>query len=368
MVVARPQVTRVGCLRRCASHRRAEPGSTLKVLGHALAQSRKVVFLGSYGRTDDVSAPVWPGSDVRLQVQVPMGAVTGPIAVQGPAGLRSRRSRPITILPPPPPTPNPTLTPVPGPRQPGAPRIETGTSRTRAYFGAQRPVVFSYRVDSGSTSSLQVELIRASDGASVKTWTPPPPATGLVQTIVWSGGVGRGAAPPGRYSFRVTAQGASGAIARSASIQDNQRDAFDLYDDIFPVRGRHTFGSRGARFGAARAGHRHQGQDVPARCGTKLVAARGGRVRWKAYQSAAGNYLVIDAAGTNVDYVYMHLAEPSPFVKGDRVYTGQRIGAVGATGDAVGCHLHFELWRGPWYDGGHPFDPLPSLKAWDRYS
>jgi Peptidase family M23 len=364
----RPQVTKVSCLRGCASHRRAQAGSTLKLTGYALGQSRQVVFLGSYGRSDDVSVPVWPGSDVRIQVRVPMGAVTGPIAVQTAAGLRSRRTRRVTILPPPPPTPNPTLTPVPGPREPGAPVIETGTSRTRAYYGARRAVVFSYRVDSGSARSLQVQLIRAGNGTAIKTWTQPPPIPGQVQSIVWSGGLGTGPAPPGRYSFRVTAQGTNGAVARSASTQDYQRDAFDLYDDVFPVRGRHAFGGPGSRFGAARVGHRHQGQDVPARCGTKLVAARGGRVRWKAYQSAAGNYLVIDAAGTNVDYVYMHLAEPSPFMAGDRVYTGQRIGAVGATGDATGCHLHFELWRGRWYRGGRPFDPLSALLGWDRYS
>ena len=106
-----------------------------------------------------------------------------------------------------------------------------------------------------------------------------------------------------------------------------------------------------------------------ARCGTPLVAARGGKVKFKQYHAAAGNYVVIDAAGTDVDYVYMHMAEPTPFGPGDRVYSGQRIGSVGDTGDAVGCHLHIELWTGPgWYDGGKPFDPLASLQAWDGWS
>jgi murein DD-endopeptidase MepM/ murein hydrolase activator NlpD len=39
---------------------------------------------------------------------------------------------------------------------------------------------------------------------------------------------------------------------------------------------------------------------------------------------------------------------------------------VGDTGNAWGCHLHFELWTAPgWYAGGEPFDPLPRLQRWD---
>jgi murein DD-endopeptidase MepM/ murein hydrolase activator NlpD len=123
------------------------------------------------------------------------------------------------------------------------------------------------------------------------------------------------------------------------------------------------------RFGAGRVGHTHQGQDTFAKCGTRLVAARGGRVKYSGYERNAGYYIVIDGSMTGIDYAYMHLAEHSPFRTGDRVYTGQRIGSVGDTGDAVGCHLHFELWSAPgWYSGGHPFDPLPSLRAWDSWS
>jgi murein DD-endopeptidase MepM/ murein hydrolase activator NlpD len=108
---------------------------------------------------------------------------------------------------------------------------------------------------------------------------------------------------------------------------------------------------------------------VLAACGTRLVAARGGRVKFKRFQSAAGNYIVIDGADTDIDYAYMHLATPSPLAQGERVYTGQQIGVVGDTGDATACHLHFEMWSAPgWYDGGQPFDPLPDLLAWDRYS
>jgi len=44
---------------------------------------------------------------------------------------------------------------------------------------------------------------------------------------------------------------------------------------------------------------------------------------------------------------------------------GQRLCAVGATGDASGPHLHFEIWIVGWrVPGGQPIDPLPELRAW----
>jgi len=100
-----------------------------------------------------------------------------------------------------------------------------------------------------------------------------------------------------------------------------------------------------------------------------MVAARGGRVKFAGYHAAAGNYMVIDGTGTDVDYAYMHLMQPTPFRVGDRVYTGQTIGQVGDSGNAQGCHLHYEMWSAPgWYDGGQPFDPYRSLRAWDSWS
>jgi murein DD-endopeptidase MepM/ murein hydrolase activator NlpD len=62
----------------------------------------------------------------------------------------------------------------------------------------------------------------------------------------------------------------------------------------------------------------------------------------------------------------MHLQRGSLLVgKGDRVAAGQRLASVGNTGRSFGAHLHFEIWDGPWYAGGHAIDPLPFLKAWE---
>ena len=367
--VAKPKVSKVSCLRNCASRARAQGGSTLKITGSGLAAAAEVVFHGSFGKGDDLTVRVRPGGDKRINARVPIGAITGPLTVTTAQGAASNLTAPVAILPPPPPSPNAMLSPAPGPHDTGAPDIETGTSRTKAYVGARRAVTFSYRVSGALASALTVELVRASDGLSVKTWAPPPPPSGEVQSVSWDGRIDKLAAKPGRYSFRLIAATASGAQVRSAQVGDFERDAFDLYDHMFPIRGKHDYGGAGAGFGTGRAGHSHQGHDVFAKCGTPMVAARGGRVKFKQYHAAAGNYLVIDGAASDVDYVYMHLAEPSPFATGDRVYTGQRIGSVGETGNARGCHLHFELWDAPgWYDGGKPFDPLPSLQAWDSWS
>ena len=369
MYVATPKVSKVTCVRGCASRSRAQGGSTVKLTGSGLGSAAKVVFNGSYGRGDDQSAAVRPRSDTGLSVRVPVGAVSGPVTVITSANAKSRPTEPLAILPPLPPAPNPVLSPVPGVVAGAGLRVETGTSRTRAYVGARRAVTFSFRLTGALATAPTVNLVRVTDGATVKTWAPGEAASGIVQSITWDGRLGRSAAKPGRYSFQLTAASAAGAQVRTAQAGDAERDSFDLYDNIFPIRGSHQYGGGAGRFGAGRAGHSHQGQDVFAKCGTPLVAARGGKIKFKQYHAAAGNYVVIDAAGTQVDYVYMHLAEPTPFRPGDRVYTGQRIGAVGDTGNADGCHLHFELWNPPgWYDGGRPFDPLPSLKAWDGWS
>lgn len=138
--------------------------------------------------------------------------------------------------------------------------------------------------------------------------------------------------------------------------------------EVFPVRGPHSYGGSQSRFGAPRSGHSHEGQDVMASCGTPLVSAVPGRVQYRAYHGSAGNYVVIDSKGSNVDLVYMHLTRPAVVRPGRRVSAGQRIGSVGATGNAQGCHLHFEYWIGEWYGGGRPVDPYTYLKAWDRKS
>jgi murein DD-endopeptidase MepM/ murein hydrolase activator NlpD len=141
------------------------------------------------------------------------------------------------------------------------------------------------------------------------------------------------------------------------------------HGEVFPVPGPHTFGGADARFGAPRAGHIHQGQDILAACNSGEVSAHPGVVSVNSYLAAGdGYYIVIRSALTGEDFVYMHLARASWAAVGTTVFAGQQIGVVGATGDATGCHLHFEMWTVPGWKRGTPYDPLPTLQRWDAYS
>ena len=132
---------------------------------------------------------------------------------------------------------------------------------------------------------------------------------------------------------------------------------------VFPLPAKHTFGDG---FGAGRG---HQGQDIFAKCGKKIVAAHAGRVQESASEASAGNYVVIDGDGTEWDYVYMHMAKKGIAKQGQRLAAGDVVGFNSDTGNASGCHLHFEMWDpAGWYEGGKAKDPLKFLKSWDRYS
>ncbi|HWJ43497.1 MAG TPA: peptidoglycan DD-metalloendopeptidase family protein [Solirubrobacterales bacterium] len=241
--------------------------------------------------------------------------------------------------------------------------------RKSFYFGYRYPRL-SYTIGSNQpTNDLRIDVVNAT-GEVVKTFYREDVAPDVESKVRWDGTTNEGKpARNGRYSFRISPQTPTAPAARKASTTTTLSLAFAFYGYAFPILGAHEYGLSAGRFGAGRSGHTHQGQDIMAACGTPEVAARGGIVHYSGYQGAAGNYIVIDGRGTGYDFMYAHLAEPSPLHTGDTVRTGQPIGIVGDTGDAQGCHLHFEMWGPPgWYEGGSPFDPLPYLEKWDAYS
>lgn len=271
-----------------------------------------------------------------------------------------------------PPAP-PSVTGVPTPGVPSAGTLSllsaSATPRKSYFYGVRTP---SLRFEIGSTQPLNDIRIDVVDeaGAVVRTFYRSDVEPAAAVGIRWDGLTDqKRPARNGRYSFRVGAQGALRVAKRATGSSEPLSLSFDFYGFAFPVVGAHDYGSSEARFGAGRSGHTHQGQDVMAACGLPLVAARGGRVRFSGYDGAAGNYLVIDGKGTQFDTAYMHMTKPSTLRVSDIVRTGQPIGTVGITGNARGCHLHFEIWTAPgWYEGGSPIDPYGYLKKWDAYS
>ncbi len=288
-----PKPSKIACVSECESKTAVRGGGALKVSGRSLGGVTKVIFVGGRGKRDDVEVKVDPASDRTIKLKVPMGAPSGPLMVW--AGERAQaKTKAVKVMPPPPPIKSAELSAAAGPADPGAPPLETGTSDVKYFLGERGGIEFKYRVGGGAPVKATVTLVRQNDGSVVQTWEAPSVAPGEVQSIRWEGTVPAGVAPEGRYKFLLSVTDGAGAVARSASAEDTQRDAFDLWHYVFPVRGAHNYGQEGARFGAGRSGHSHQGHDVMAACGTKLVAARGGTVKVKGYHSAAGNYIVID--------------------------------------------------------------------------
>lgn len=106
---------------------------------------------------------------------------------------------------------------------------------------------------------------------------------------------------------------------------------------LFPARGRISsgYGSRGGGF--------HKGIDISASVGTPITAADGGTVTYVGYSGGYGNLVIIDH---NNGYItkYAHCSEIY-VTTGQKVHKGQTIAAVGATGNARGAHLHFEVLK-----------------------
>lgn len=144
--------------------------------------------------------------------------------------------------------------------------------------------------------------------------------------------------------------------------------AADLAALTMPVDGFSTARLRDS-FTADRDGgaRRHNAIDLGAPTGTPVVAAAPGTVR-KLHTSTKGGITVyvLGRDGRTVFY-YAHLSRYAPGLReGQRVNAGDRLGDVGATGNAQGAHLHFAIWRSPSADSfwsGVPLNPYPYLRG-----
>lgn len=85
----------------------------------------------------------------------------------------------------------------------------------------------------------------------------------------------------------------------------------------------------------------HQGIDVPAPTGTRLIAAAAGYVRFAGWSGGYGNTVIIDH-GNGYSTLYAHNSR-NRVTTGQFVQRGDHIADVGSTGMSTGPHLHFEV-------------------------
>jgi murein DD-endopeptidase MepM/ murein hydrolase activator NlpD len=334
-----PEVTDVTCQNRCAGLREGTAGSRVELSGRNLDYVSEVRFSRrGGGRVGSEPQSVTSGS---VEAIVPDQAETGRPEVADSGGAVAESPNELVIV-----SENEV-------QSFEEARVGDVTANPdKGFFAGRKQASASFVAQGSGSQDVRVDVL-SRGGEVVRSIVEKDVAAQAPVGVRWNGKTDDGeVAPNGEYEFEVKPlAGGNGAKAR-----------FEQYDHIFPVRGKHDYGD------GLGAGRGHQGVDVFADCGKRMVAARGGKVQWKAYHSAAGYYLVVDGKKTDVDYAYMHLQRPSKFGEGDRVKTGQTIGKVGETGNAQGCHLHFEMWDGEWQRGGSVMDPMPQLKRWDGWS
>jgi murein DD-endopeptidase MepM/ murein hydrolase activator NlpD len=104
---------------------------------------------------------------------------------------------------------------------------------------------------------------------------------------------------------------------------------------IWPIRGPIT-SPYGPRWGGY-----HTGIDINCETGDRIVASKAGKVIASEWGGGYGRMIIIDH-GNGVSTLYAH--NSALYVgRGRTVSRGERIAACGATGNASGDHLHFEV-------------------------
>jgi murein DD-endopeptidase MepM/ murein hydrolase activator NlpD len=323
-----PKVAGVACAGQPQG--RCGRGQLMTITGEGLQSVNRIEFLGGKSRRDDVRVKVSARAarSSELVVVVPRKARSGPVR------LRSSVGEPAVI---------PALDLVSGaPPTDAAGRILAGGRQTA-----------SLNYDVGSRpAGARVEALRVASGEVVRSWAVEADGQG---TVSWDGFVDGEPARSGTYALRLN--GTAAQFAQSGTTTETQ---FELVEGIFPIRGRYRLSATAMQsFGGGRG---HQGTDHFAACSTPLAAWTRGTVQYVGTHSRAGNYLVVKRPNGE-SYAYMHLRGRPLVRKGDRVFTGQKVGLVGDSGRASGCHLHIELWTAPgWYQGGKAYDSLPLMK------
>ena len=336
-VPGQPVITSIACPLQPGTSCAA--GQLMTIRGSNLQSAQEVTFAGSTGSRDNVVVKLSAraAQPTSITVTVPSRAKSGALRVSGSIGSAVTAPQPVKIVA-------------------GLPATDDASGSKKLIAGGKREARFGYRMTSSAAVGAMVEAVSGTTGKVVRSWPLVKSGEGSVS---WDGFVGKAPAKSGTYLLRLNDSARASAKATAGS--DTQ---FELSEGFFPIRGPHKLSSSAMQmFGGGRG---HQGTDHFAACGTPLAAWTSGVVQFNAFQGAAGNYIVVHRANGE-SYAYMHMQQRSPIKVGAKVFAGQRLGRLGDTGDAQGCHLHIELWTAPgWYKGGHAYDSLPLMKRLDK--
>ncbi len=288
------------------SSAQAEVGTVLKV--------QDAPLLTSDGATDIGSAPKLLAADLAYDDSAirDMGESTGPAL--GTAGLLS-----YTV------------------------RSGDNLSKIASYFGISVDTIAS------ANPGVRANMLRVGDtlkilpisGVIYKTKTGDTLASisdafGIPQSKItqFNGGVNFSSLDPGVSV--VIPGGKSAALQNSGSGLPNFSSEF-----ILPAEG-YNWGIL----------HHYNAVDIANSCGTPVVASAEGLVvpdqntpdAIDGWNGGYGNFVLIEHPfGNGVRTRYAHLSKILVQV-GDYVKQGQEIGIMGQTGEATGCHVHFEVY------------------------
>jgi murein DD-endopeptidase MepM/ murein hydrolase activator NlpD len=168
------------------------------------------------------------------------------------------------------------------------------------------------------------------------------------QVLVVPGAKGKPIPPP-KPRVKPTSRPSSGGGGGSVRPPATYRGGSFLW----PVVGGGNYISQYFHYG-------HYGLDIAADYGSTVRAAGSGTVIFAGWKSNGGGYQVWVAHGSGLYTTYNHMSAVS-VGRGQHVGRGSQVGRVGQSGYATGPHLHFEVWRGPVWDGGRRVNPLAYL-------
>ena len=133
------------------------------------------------------------------------------------------------------------------------------------------------------------------------------------------------------------------AKQRAAESSSNPPVVYNASGMVWPVPSCHTVTSEfKMRLHPVTGVYKlHTGMDIGCGTGTPVVAAQAGTVITATYNTAYGNYIVINH-GNGVSTLYAHNSKLLVSV-GQKVTQGQQISKSGNTGYSTGPHMHFEV-------------------------